>query len=179
MEQRKIVLYIAASLDGYIATKEHSLNWLFAVEGEGDNGYSVFIETVDTLLMGRTTYDWVMDYEKGKFPYPGRECYVFSNTKNGSDTNVRYVSGDITPFIKDLKAKTGKRIWLVGGGELIAAFLREQLVDEIILTVAPVLLGTGIPLFKAIPVQNTLQLTGIQRYGQFAELHYDVMQPNA
>lgn len=179
MEQRKIVLFIAASLDGYIATQEHSLDWLFAVEGEGDNGYAAFYETVDTIIMGRTTYDWVMDYEKGKFPYPGRECYVFSNTKTGIDANVRFTSGDIAPFVKALKAKPGKHIWLVGGGELIAAFLREHLVDEIILTIAPVLLGTGIPLFKAIPVQNMLQLTGIQRYGQFAELHYDVLQPNA
>ena len=76
MNQRKIVLYIASSLDGYIATEEHSLDWLFAVEGEGDNGISKFYETVDSILMGRVTYDWIMDYEKGEFPYKGKECYV-------------------------------------------------------------------------------------------------------
>lgn len=176
MEPRSVVLYIAASLDGYIATAEQSLAWLFAVEGEGDNGYAAFYETVDTVLMGRTTYDWVMDYEKGKFPYPGRECYVFSRTKSGGDTNVRYFGGAIAPFVKALREKQGKNIWLVGGGELTAAFLREKLIDRITVSVAPVLLGCGIPLFQSIGVQTALRLVDMRRYGQFAELRYEVVR---
>ena len=65
MNQRKLVLYIAATLDGYIATKDHNLDWLLSVDGEGDNGYSKFYDTVDTVLMGRITYDWIIDHEKG------------------------------------------------------------------------------------------------------------------
>jgi dihydrofolate reductase len=77
---RNIVLFIAQSLDGYIATKEDSLDWLFKVEGEGDNGYSEFYEEIDTIIMGKRTYDWIMNYEKGQFPYKNKNCYVFSRS---------------------------------------------------------------------------------------------------
>lgn len=71
MEQRKLVLYIASSVDGYIATNEHNLDWLFTVDGEGDNGYSKFYDTIDTILIGRVTYDWIIEHENGRFPYQG------------------------------------------------------------------------------------------------------------
>ena len=77
MSQRKLVLFIAQSLDGYIATKEESLEWLFKVEGEGDNGYSEFLATIDTIFMGKRTYDWLMTEVKGDFPYKEQQCYVF------------------------------------------------------------------------------------------------------
>ena len=76
--QRKVVLFIATSLDGYIATENDSLDWLYKVEGEGDNGYSEFYETVDTILMGRRTYDWILKHVTGDFPYKNKECFVFS-----------------------------------------------------------------------------------------------------
>ncbi len=66
--RRKVIVYIATSLDGYIATKDESLDWLFKVEGEGDNGYSEFYDTIDTIVLGRRTYDWIMNEEKGNFP---------------------------------------------------------------------------------------------------------------
>ena len=72
--QRKIVLFIATSLDGYIATEDDSLEWLFKVEGDGDNGYSDFYDTVDTVIMGRRTYDWLLEQELESFPYEGKEC---------------------------------------------------------------------------------------------------------
>jgi len=174
MSQRKLVLYIAASLDGYIATEEHSLDWLFAVEGEGDNGYSVFFESVDTILIGRITYDWIMEHEKGNFPYKGKECYVFTRTMKDDNEHVKFISEDVIQFSKDLKDKSGKSIWLVGGGDLLSTFIKEKLVDEIIVTIAPVLLGKGIPLFKDNGFQTLLSLTSINRFHQFVELRYDV-----
>jgi len=71
-------LYFATSLDGYIATEDESLEWLFNVEGEGDNGYSEFYETVDTILMGNKTYEWIIRHETGEFPYKNKDCYVFT-----------------------------------------------------------------------------------------------------
>ncbi len=176
MSQRKLVLYIASSLDGYIATEEHSLDWLFAVEGEGDNGISKFYETVDSLLMGRVTYDWIMDYEKGEFPYKGKECYVFSKSRKEENEYVTFVNEDIPQFTKNLKNKNGKTIWLVGGGNLLDTFMKEKLVDEIIVTIAPVLIGSGIPLFKNYNFQTSLSLKEINRFNQFVELHYEVVR---
>lgn len=174
MEQRKVVLYIAASLDGYIATNEHNLDWLFAVEGEGDNGYSKFLETVDTILIGRVTYDWVMEHENGQFPYKGKECYVFTRTDRAADENVTFVSGDVPRFLADLKKKEGKNIWLVGGGDLLSTFIKEKLVDEMIISIAPVLIGKGIPLFMNNDFETALTLKEVNRSNQFAELTYDV-----
>ncbi len=174
MSQRKVVLYIAASLDGYIATKEHNLDWLLSVEGEGDNGYSKFYSTVDTILMGRVTYDWIMDHEKDIFPYKGKECYVFTRTKREANEYVTFVHDDIIQLTNDLKNKEGKNIWLVGGGDLLEIYIKEKLVDEIILTIAPSLLGSGIPLFRGNESQTQLSLIDVNRYNQFVELHYGI-----
>ena len=176
MNQRKLVLYIASSLDGYIATEKHSLDWLFAVEGEGDNGISKFYETVDSILMGRVTYDWIMDYEKGEFPYKDKECYVFSRTRNDDSQYATFINENIPQFIKNLKNKNGKSIWLMGGGDLLDMFMKEKLVDEIIVTIAPVLIGSGIPLFKNYHFQTSLSLKSINRFNQFVELHYEVVR---
>lgn len=176
MSQRKLVLYIASSLDGYIATDEHNLDWLFAVEGEGDNGYAKFYNTVDTILIGRVTYDWIMEHEKGDFPYKGKECYVFSKTIKEDSQHVKFISNDVAKFTNDIKNQNGKNIWLVGGGNLLNTFIKEQLVDEIIINIAPVLLGKGIPLFSNNSIQTDLMLRNINRYNQFVELHYEVVK---
>jgi dihydrofolate reductase len=182
MGKRKLVLFTAVSLDGYIATEEHNLDWLFAVEGEGDNGVSRFYDTVDTLLIGRTTYDWIMEQENGEFPYKDRECYVFSRSEKGNTEYVTFTNEDTASFVERLKSKDGKNIWLVGGGVLLQSFLQERLLDEIIVTVAPIILGRGIPLFRDLDFQTSLSLREITRYNQFVELHYDVVkrkQPSA
>lgn len=171
---RKLVLFIATSLDGYIATKSESLDWLFKVEGEGDNGYSEFYETVDTILMGRRTYDWIMNFETEDFPYRNKECYVFSRSVNEDNKDVKFVNENIVDFTNQLKNKDGKNIWIVGGGELLHSFVKEKLVDELILTVAPTLIGTGISLFKEDNYQLDLSLKGIRHFNQFVELHYEV-----
>lgn len=169
---RKVVLYIAASLDGYIATEEDSLQWLFDVEGEGDNGYSEFYETIDTILIGRRTYDWVMEAEKGKFPYENKQCYVFSKTMSGKQDNVEFINEDVITFTNRIKELKGNNIWVVGGGDLLHSFIKENLVDEFIITIAPTILGKGIPLFKDVDFETKLTLKSIKKYNQFVELHY-------
>lgn len=172
---RKTVLFIAASLDGYIATKEDSLEWLFSVEGEGDNGYTEFIENVDTVILGRRTYDWLLTAEGENFPYKDKQCFVFSGSKQGKDENVQFFSGDITEFMKKLKQEEGKDIWIVGGGELLHHFVENRLVDEWIISIAPTILGDGIPLFKKHDFETRLRLKEIKRFNQFAYLNYETV----
>lgn len=174
MTKRKLVLFIATSLDGYIATEDDSLEWLFKVDGEGDNGFSEFYDTVDTVIMGRRTYDWLLEQELESFPYEGKECYVFSRTVSEDNENVQFFSGDVVDLTNQLKNKEGKNIWVMGGGDLIHSFINKRLVDELIVTVSPVLIGKGIPLFKEFDFEIELSLKSINRFNQFAELHYEV-----
>lgn len=172
--QRKIVLFIAQSLDGYIAAKGDSLEWLFRVEGEGDNGFSEFFETVDTVIMGKRTYDWIMNQENGQFPYQTKDCYVFSRSDLHDTDHVKFVNEDSVTFTDHLKKEEGKNIWMVGGGDLLQMFLKEKLVDELIMTVAPTIIGEGIPLFKTGDYELELSLKGTRTFNQFVELHYVV-----
>lgn len=172
LNQRKVVLFIAMSLDGYIAAEEDSLEWLFQVEGEGDNGYSEFYGTIDTIILGRRTYDWIIDKEGDNFPYKDAKCYVYSNAYKGKNEFVEFVNEEPVSFVRRIKEGEGKNIWIVGGGNLLQDFINQDLVDEFIITVAPVLVGSGISLFHKIDMQKELQLLSIKRYNQFAELHY-------
>ena len=167
---RKLILYIAVSLDGFIAGEGGSLDWLDKVEGQGDNGYETFYTKVDTLLMGRKTYDWIMAH--AEFPYSGKECYVFSHEPRENTSDVTFVSENAVSFASHLKEQPGKEIWLVGGGGLLKPLLEAGLVDEMILTIAPVVLGKGIPLFHEMERETDFVLMDIERYGQFAQLYY-------
>ena len=172
--KRNVVLFLASSLDGYIAAKDESLDWLYQVEGEGDNGFSEFYETIDAVLIGRKTYDWMMKQTNGEFPYQGKTCFVFTRKARQPEEHATFIHDGIASFVQQLNAKPGKNIWLVGGGDLLHAFLQQQLVDEIILTIAPVVLGRGIPLFHEKNSQISLSLKRIRTFNQFAELHYAV-----
>jgi dihydrofolate reductase len=141
--KRKVVLFIACSLEGYIAGKDDDISWLF---DDGDYGYRDFLASVDTVLMGRRTYDLVM--RMGSFPYADKECYVFSRSLMGGDEHVEFVDLPVTGFIDELRKRDGKDIWLVGGSELIFDFMKAGSVDEFVISVHPRILGDGIPLFK-------------------------------
>jgi dihydrofolate reductase len=169
---RKVIVYIAMSLDGYIATEDESLEWLFNTEGEGDNGYSEFYDTVDTIIMGRRTYDWIIKMEKGKFPYPNKKCYVFSKSLQGSNDNIEYVNENVKDFLGRILEIGDRNIWIVGGGELLYYFVKENLVDEFIINIAPTVIGSGIPLFVKDDYVLELELKSLRRFNQFAELHY-------
>lgn len=169
--ERKISCYIAASLDGYIATKDDSLDWLFKVEGEGDAGYAEYMSRIDTVVMGRRTYEWVMAQENGEFPYTEQDCYVFTSSRTGGDAFVTFTDEDVASFANRLREKPGKDIWVVGGSGLLHAFLQERLIDEFIISIAPTLIGDGIPLFQKSAFEQEFTLKSTQQYGQFAQLH--------
>lgn len=172
--QRKIVCYIAISLDGYIATEDDSLEWLMKVEMEGDAGYAEFMESIDTVVMGRRTYDWVVEAEEGKLPYPDKECYVFSSKESGQKGHVKFTNEAIGQFAENLKRQPGKDIWVVGGGNLVHGFLKERLIDEFIISIAPTLIGKGIPLFQELDFEIEYHLKKVGQSGQFAQLHYEL-----
>ena len=169
---RKLVFYGAISLDGYLARENHSLDWLFGTEGEEETGYEDFYNSVDTILMGRSTYDQIEILSPDKFMYEGKECYVFSRALKGSTEYVNFINDDIAGFTQSLKEQEGKRIWIVGGGEVLQPLLQAKLVDEFIIQIAPTIIGRGIPLFTPGEQENELTLVDVRRYKQFAELHY-------
>jgi len=170
----KVILFIAESLDGYIATSEESLEWLFKTVGEGDAGYTEFYETIDTVIMGRRTYDWIIQKENENFPYKDKKCYVFSRTTTGRNEFVEFINEDILHFTQRIKENSEGNIWIVGGGELLQFFMKEKLVDELIITIAPTLIGRGIPLFRENDLETELILKDVKQFNQFAQLYYEL-----
>ncbi len=140
-----ITLFIATSLDGYIAGPDDDLSWLFT---DADYGFSEFYETVDGLIMGRGTYDVVR--KMGKWPYPGKPTYVVSkNTDFSVDTpDTKAATGELEDLEVELVDLGLKNVWLVGGGELVRSFLDQQRIDRIVISLHPVLLGRGVALFS-------------------------------
>lgn len=147
---RSVILYIATSLDGYIARRDGGIDWLFT---DQDYGYREFFAGVDTVVMGRKTYDQALTF--GAYPYEGREGYVFSRQRAGEkDRHVAFIADDVAAFTGRLKQRPGKNIWLVGGSGMVASFMQENLIDAYVISIHPVALGGGIPLFAA-PLPST------------------------
>jgi len=161
-----IKLYIATSLDGFIAREDGSIDWLMEYENnpETDYGYSEFYSSIGTVLMGRKTYAQVLEF--GDWPYKEKKSYVFTGKKDSlpCEKNVEFVTGDLKKFVHQLKESTEQDIWLVGGSQLIKAFLAENLVQDLIIFIVPVILGGGIPLFDRIGKQIKLKTFGIEKY---------------
>lgn len=158
MSNRKVVLYIAMSADGYIAKEDGDLGWLSAVEQAGeDYGYHEFVSTVDTVIMGRKTYDKVLSFGI-EFPHKGRKCYVWSQSRTGSDENVTYVNGSLSLLIAKLKQTEGKDIFIDGGAELVHQLMKEGLIDRYIISMIPIFIGGGISLFQSGRPEQQLSL---------------------
>ena len=142
---RKVVLFIASSLDGFIARTSGEVDWLFT---DQDYGYADFLAGVDTVLMGRRTYEQVLSF--GEYPYKRIQGFVFSRTrKEDLDENVIFIQDDPAGFVEGLKRHTGKIIWLVGGSQIIRSVMSRDLIDEFVISVHPIILGDGIPLFHS------------------------------
>lgn len=157
---RKIKLYIASSLDNFIASKNGSVEWLFS---DADYGYATFYDSVDTILVGRKTYEQSLTFDE--YPYRGKKVYVFTHNAKAESNNkrmpgVKYIDNNIPDFVRRLTQEriSNKDIWLLGGGEIVSILLNADLVDEIILSIHPIILGRGIPLFKNIEKRINLRL---------------------
>src|SRR3990172_7004625 len=158
-----VILYIATSLDGYIAKKDGSIDWLTMVEvGDTDYGYADFYQSVDALVMGSRTYEQALGF--GDWPYPGKQSYVFTTRNLTSERkDVIFTSAKPDTGIREMEAQGFTRIWLVGGAELTAVFLRLRLVEEDRISVVSASLGGGIPLFLPPLTEEKLKLVELQQ----------------
>ena len=181
----KTQYYTATSLDGYIATEDHSLEWLFQLGDVNDTSYPEFIAQVGALAMGASTYRWMLEHvvkledpARGK-PWPYTQpVWVFTHHTQplvpGAD--IRFVSGDVRPVHAQMRAAAAERnVWIVGGGELVGQFHDAGLLDEIIVQVGSVTLGSGRPLLPRRIAFPPLRLLEARQIGPgFAELRYEV-----
>ncbi len=174
-----VILYIAASLDGFIARRNDDISWLTAYDGGGeDYGYAAFYARVGAVIVGGRTYREVLGF--GAWPYPGKTTYVVTTQplSNPPDADIHAFGGDVADLVAQVRQMTDQDIWLVGGGRLITAFVNQRLIDEIIITIVPLILGEGIPLFQGIAVEQSLQLTGSQVYANgLTQLRYRCVSP--
>ena len=161
---RKLKYHIATTIDGFIAHTDHTVDG-FVAEGEHVTEYLESLHNdYDVVVMGRRTYEFGFQYGVTN-PYPWLKQYVFSRSMEKSpDANVELVSQNIIDFVRELKRESGKDIYLCGAAELASSLLAEELIDEIILKLNPVLFGSGIPLFSGAVQQTALDLIGSKVY---------------
>ncbi|WP_128546897.1 dihydrofolate reductase family protein [Larkinella soli] len=172
---RKVKLFIATSLDFYIAGPNGEIDWLLA---EGDYGYGKFMETVDTTLMGYETYKLTESF--GDFPYKDTRNFVFTRrTDRPQAPYVEFVSGEIAGFVKNLKEQSGKDLFLVGGGQINALLLEAGLIDEIRVFIHPILLGEGIPMIQPTHRRQSFRFVRSHAFENgLVELHYEKLPEN-
>jgi dihydrofolate reductase len=172
---RTLTIFIAASLDGYIAQPNEDLSFLKLVEKEGeDYGYAAFTKTIDTIILGRKTYDWVLK-EVGSSHYDNgeRDVYVFTSKARPDVGKTKFHTGNIVELVQHLKSQHGKNIYCDGGAEIINQLLKDDLVDEFIISVIPVLVGNGIRLFKDNRPEQRLELVSVKSFETgLVQLHY-------
>ena len=164
---KKIKLYSAASLDSYISRQGGDVSWLDEVnhpEGE-DYGYQEFYDSIDTLIMGMSTYRFVLGMDI-PWPYPGKRSIVLTrgNTNHSPYDEVEFWNQKIPEKVAALQKEPGKDIWLVGGGKVNSFLLNQGLIDEVQVTIIPILLGRGIRLFEPYPDENWLELRSVKSF---------------
>ena len=179
--------YTATTLDGFIADPDNSLEWLFHRQRDEDGAlnYEAFITEVGAMAMGSTTYEWVLDHEfadkepaEWKWPYE-IPCWVFTHRRLPvvPEAPVEFASGDVaTVHAEMVRAAGGRNVWVVGGGDLAGQFADAGLLDEVLVSIAPVTLGAGAPL---LPRRIELSLDDVARNGDFVSGTFSVVRPSA
>jgi dihydrofolate reductase len=168
--------YTATSLDGFIADEQQTLEWLFRQDQDqaGPLNYEEFFARIGAMVMGSTTYEWVLDHEKGKWPYQ-LPTWVMTTRVLPNVGDVRFARGAVRSVHDEMTAAAGgKDLWVVGGGDLAGQFADAGLLDEIIVYIAAVTLGGGAPL---LPRMLDLRLEDVARNGDFACMRYSVVGP--
>ena len=163
----KTTLYIATTLDGKIARKDGSLDWLFALANPNqiDHGYADFLKSIGTTIMGKNTYNEILGFGV-EWPYMGMDSYIATTDKEfqASTPETYIVSNNIADLINKLKLQSHKDIWLIGGGKLITHFLNNDLLDRMILTLIPTIIGDGISLFPDNPKETRWILSNVEKF---------------
>ena len=173
---RKVILYIAMSLDGYLAAPDGSVDWLNGQEPDEaeDDGYSRFIAGVDTVLMGRRTYDQIDTFlSPGRWVYEGLTTYIITHHPLPSGKEIQFTSEDPCSLVRRLRCQPGKSIWICGGASVISSLLAQSLIDIWQISIIPTLLGDGIRLFENGFPPIPLQLAKTRCINGIAELTYE------
>ena len=169
----KVILYIATSLDGYIADADGGVSWLD--DFDGDTGYEEFLNSIGSLIMGATTYEQILSFGVG-WPYKGKKSYVMTHRELEihPDGDIEFIDGDIKAVVKRAKDDAeDKDVWLVGGANLVTSFINQNAIDELMIFVIPKLLNEGIPLFNEILSKQSLKLKESKAYDNgIVLLHY-------
>jgi dihydrofolate reductase len=168
--------YVAATIDGFIADPDGGLDWLTSIEGGAEDTYLQFLPTVGALAMGAATYEWMLA-NVSRWPYPDLATWVFTHRElpEFENAGLRFVAGPPDEHIEDMRAAAGDRnVWVVGGGELASQFADAGLLDDLILTVVPTVLGEGIRLFaRGLP--GRLKRTATREFASgMVELRYEL-----
>lgn len=163
-----IVLYIATSLDGFIARPDGNLDWLTSIpqpENGDDYGYSDLLKSIGTTVMGRKTYEEIIGFG-GEWPYVGIDSYVVTTNNDFTiqSPDTYRLTENVKDFLTDLKSKTDKDIWLIGGGQLITKLINENVLDRMIITIIPKIIGEGVPLFANKPNETNWKLIEAKTY---------------
>jgi dihydrofolate reductase len=183
----KTQYFTATTLDGYIADENNSLDWLFEVDrtDAGEHSFAAFLAEVGAMAMGATTYEWILEHDR-LLDDPGKWHGYYGDTPSWVFTHrtlppipgaeIRFVQGDVAPVHDAMTRAAGedKNIWLVGGGDLVGQFADQHLLDEILVSLAPVTLGRGAPLLPRRLTSSQLELVDVARDRQFARLSYRV-----
>jgi dihydrofolate reductase len=182
----KTQYYTATSLDGFLATEDDSLEWLFPLGSLAESNYPAFIAEVGAIAMGSSTYEWMLrnaelcvEETGSAWPYT-QPVWIFSSrdlpTIDGAD--IRFASGGVRPLYADMQAAAaGKNIWIAGGGDLAGQFYDAGLLDELIIQIGSATLGRGKPLFPRRVLSPKLKLTSVRQMGtSMVELRYDVIR---
>lgn len=170
---RKVILYIATSLDGYIAKPNDDLSFLSIVQQDGeDYGYADFVKSVDTVILGRKTYDWVMT-QVPEFPHADKNSFIITRTARPRIGKTNFYTDNLKDLILRLKNEQGKNIFIDGGAEIVNELLNQTLIDEFIISIIPILVGNGTKLFKDGRPEQKLELISTKQFDKgLTQLHY-------
>ncbi len=173
---RQVTLFIAMSLDGYIADRAGNIDWLSGqVPGADDMvSYQNFIKEIDTVIMGWNTYHQIVsELSPDEWPYHGLKSYVVTHRQLPSTREIQYVNEDVGRLVKTLRSAKGRGIWICGGAQLVNPLISENLIDRYHISVIPTLLGDGIRLFEKRDSELKLQCIATQTYNGITDLIYE------
>ncbi|KRO00115.1 dihydrofolate reductase family protein [Companilactobacillus kimchiensis] len=175
---RKVILFIAETLDGYIAEADGNIDFLidndFTSGETKDREYDKLAKRIDTVVMGRKTYDQVAnELAPNNYPYTDFENYVLTRHSGDDIANIHFVNGDVVDLIRGLKKESSKKdIWIIGGSSVIAPLVNSDLIDEYQIGIIPIVLGSGIPLFSDKTKFKEFNLESVKKVNGIAYLNY-------
>ena len=172
----KVVLYLAMSIDGYIADKQGGVDWLAGDGSQPDapGSYPAFLDTVDAIVMGWTTYhQLVTELSPDSWPYEGRPCYVVTHRNEAPRKDITFWRGALTDLVDQLKEAHRGNIWICGGASVAGQLLKAGRIDQLWLSIIPTVLGKGVRLFPELPQELPLKLVKTEHWNGIVDLVYE------